>query len=98
MAKGLSHFDFKIEYLLRIHEGTPGPLDISFKDSTIDYDSLELPEPTQLLQIKTSYAYSTDFSIQSDDLSYHSGEAQKPPSLISSDSISHCRPEYLMET
>jgi len=61
----ISHFDFKIEYqpgakdflahyLSRIHEGTPGPLDISLKDSTIDYDSLELPDPTQPLQINTS--------------------------------------------
>jgi len=52
-----SHFDFKIEYqpgannfladyLSRIHEGIPGPLDISLKDPTIDYDSLELPDPT----------------------------------------------------
>jgi len=54
------HFDFKIEYqpgaknflaeyLSRIHEGTPGPLDISLKDPTIDYDSLELPDTTQPL-------------------------------------------------
>jgi len=52
----ISRFDFKIEYqpgatnfladyLSRIHEGTPGPLDISLKDPTIDYDSPELPDP-----------------------------------------------------
>jgi len=74
----ISHFDFKIEYqpeaknfradyLSRIHEGTPGPLDISLKDPTIDYNSLELPDPTQPLQINTSYASSTDFSIESAD-------------------------------
>ena len=56
----ISHIDFKIEYqpgaknfladyLSRIHEGTPGPLDISLKDTTIDYDSLELRDPTQSL-------------------------------------------------
>jgi len=63
----ISGFDFKIEYqpgaknfladyLSGIHEGTPGPLDISLNDSTIDYDRLELPDPTQPLQINTSYA------------------------------------------
>jgi len=78
----ISHFDYKIEYqpgaknfladyLSRIHEGTPGPLDISLKDPTIDYDSLELPYPTQPLQINTSYASSTDFSIESHDAMYH---------------------------
>jgi len=37
--------DFLADYLSRIHEGTPGPLDISLKDPTIDYNSLELPDP-----------------------------------------------------
>jgi len=70
----ISRFDFKIEYqpgamnfladyLSRIHEGTPRPLGISLKDPTIDYDSLELPNPTQPLQINRNYASSTDFSI-----------------------------------
>jgi len=104
----ISHFDFKIEYqpgaknfladyLSRIHEGTPGPLDISLKDPTIDYDSLELPDPTQPLQINASNASSTHFSIESDDAMYHSGEAQTSPTLTSSDSISRCCPEYLMD-
>ena len=104
----ISHFDFKIEYmpgeknlladyLSRIHEGTPGPLDISLKDPTIVYDSLELPDPTQPLQINTSYASTTHFSIHSDDAMYHSGEDQTSPTLTSSDSISRCRPEYLMD-
>ena len=90
----ISNFDFKIEYLtaannlladylLRIHEGTLGLLDISLKDPTIDYDSLELPDPTQPLQINTSYASSTHFSIESDDSMYHSGEAQTTPTLTS---------------
>jgi len=79
----ISPFDFKIEYqpgamnflaeyLSRIHEGTPGPLDISLKDPTIDYDSLELPDHIQPLQINTSYASSIDFSIESDDAMYYS--------------------------
>jgi len=104
----ISRFDFKIEYQLgaknfladylsRIHEGTPGLLDISLKDSTIDYDSLVLPDPPQSLQINTSYASSTDFRIESDDAMYHSGEAQTSPSLTSSDSINCCRLEYLMD-
>jgi len=104
----ISHFDFKIEYqpggknflaeyLSRIHEGTPVPLDISLKDRTIVYDSLELPDHTQPLHVNTSYACSTDFSIESDDAMYHSSEAQTSPTLTSSDSISRCRPEYLME-
>jgi len=103
----ISHFDFKIEYqpgaknfladsLSRIHAGTPGPLDISVKDPTIDYDSLELRDPTQPLQINTSYPSSTDFGIQSEDAMYHSGKAQTSPTLTSSDSISPSRPEYLM--
>jgi len=102
----ITHFDFEIEYhpgatnfladyLSRIHEGTPGRLDISLKDPTIDYDSLELPEPTQPLLISTSFASSTEFSIESDDAMYHSGEAQTSPTLTSSDSISRCRPEYV---
>ena len=97
------HFDFKIEYqpgaknfladyLLRIHEGTPGPIDISLKDPTIDYDSLELLDSTQPLQINTGYASSTDFSTESDNAMYHSGEAQTSPPLTSSDSIRRCRP------
>jgi len=92
----ISHFDFKIEYqpgaknfladyLSRIHEGTPGPLDISLKDPTINYDSLGLPDPTQSLQINTSYASSADFSTESDDAMYHSDEAQTSPTLTSSD-------------
>jgi len=104
----ISRFDFKIEskpgaknfladYLSRIHEGTPGPLDISLKDPTIDYDSLELPDPTQPLEINTRYASSGDFSLESDDAMYHSGEAQTSPTLTSSDSISRCRPEYFMD-
>jgi len=104
----LSHFDFKMEYqpgamnfladyLSRIHEGTPGPLDISLKDPTIDYDSLELPDPTQPLQINTSFASTSDFSIESDDAMYHSGKAHTSPTLNRSDSISRCRPEYLMD-
>jgi len=104
----ISRFNFKIEYqpgannfladyLSRIHEGTPGPLDISLKDPTIDYDSLELPDPTQPLQINTSYTSTADFSIESDDAMYHSGEAQTSPTLTSSNSISRCRPEYLMD-
>jgi len=70
----MSRFDFKIEYqpggknfladyLSRMQEGTPGPLDITLKDPTIDYDSFELPDPTQPLQINTRYAFSTTFSI-----------------------------------
>ena len=104
----ISHFDFKIEYepgaknfladyLSRIYEGPQGPLDISLKDPSIDYDSLELPDFTQPLQINTSYASSTDFSIDSDDTMYHSGKAQTSPTLTSSDSISRCSPEYLMD-
>jgi len=104
----ISRFNFKIEYqpavknfladhLSRIHEGTPGPLDISFKDPTINHDRLELPDPTQPLQINTSYASSTDFGIESDNPMYHSGEAQTAPTLTSTDSISRCRPEYLMD-
>jgi len=104
----ISGFDFKIEcqpgamnfladYLSRIHEGTPGPLDISPSDPTTGYDSLELPDPTHPLQINTSYASSTDFTIESDDAMYHSGEAQTSPTLTSSDSISRCHPEYLMD-
>jgi len=53
----ISHFEFEIEYqpgaknfladyLSRIYEGTPRLLDISLKDPTIHYDSLELPDPT----------------------------------------------------
>jgi len=38
--------NFLADYVWRIHEGTPGPLDISLKDPPIDYDSLELPGPT----------------------------------------------------
>jgi len=71
----ISHFDFKIEYqpgaknfladyLCRIHEGTPGPLDKSLQDPTINYDSLGLSDTTQPLQITTSYSSSTDFSIE----------------------------------
>jgi len=104
----INHFDFKIEYqpgaknfladyLSRIHEGTPRPLDISLKDPSIDYDSLELPDPTQPLQIYTSYASSSHFSIESDDAMYHSGEAQTSPTVTSSDSINRCRPESLMD-
>jgi len=104
----ISRFDFKIEYqpggmnflahyLSRIHQGTPAPLDISLRDPTIDYDSLALPDPTQTLQIKTSHASSADFSIESDDTTYDSGEAQTSSTHTSSDSISRCRPEYLME-
>ena len=104
----ISRFDFKIEYqpgamnfladyLSRIYEGTLAPLDISLRDPTIDHDSLELPDPTQPLQMNTSYASSTDFSIESDDAMYHSGAAQTAPTLTSSDSISRCRPEYLMD-
>jgi len=104
----ISAFNFKIDYqpgaknfladyLSRIHEGTPGPLDISLKDPTMEYDSLELPVPTEPLQINTSYATSTNFSIESDDAMYHLGESQTSPTLTSSDSINRCRPEYLME-
>jgi len=104
----ISRFEFKIEYqpgakdsvadyLSRIYEGTPGPLDISLRDPTIDYDSLELPDPTQPLQINTGYPSFTDFSIESDNAMYHSGKAQTSPTLTSRDSISRCRPEYLME-
>jgi len=104
----ISRFDFKIEYqpgaknfvadyLSRIHEGTPGWLDISLKDPTIDYDRLELPDPTQPLQINTNYASDDDFSIESDHAIYHSGEAQTSPTHTSSDSISGCRPEYHMD-
>jgi len=85
----ISRFDFKIEYqpgaknfladyLSRIHEGTPEPLHISLEDPTIDYDSLELPDSTQPLQINTSYTSCTDFSIESDDAMYHSGLKPKP--------------------
>jgi len=94
----ISRFDFKIEYqpgaknfladyLSRIHEGTPGPLDISLRAPTIDYDSLELPDPTQPQQINTSYSSSTDFRIESGNARYHTGEAQTSPTLTSSDSI-----------
>jgi len=77
--------------------GTPGPLDISLKDPTIGYDSLELPDPAQPLHIHASYASSTHFSIKSGDAMYHSGEAQTSPTLTSSDSLNRCRPEYLMD-
>jgi len=82
-----------------IHEGTPGPLYISLKDSTIDYASLELPDPTQPLQINTGYrdASSADFSNECNNTMYHSGEAQTSPTLTSSDSINRCSPEYLMD-
>jgi len=104
----ISRFEFKIEYkpgvknfladyLSRIYEGTAGPLDISLKDPTVDYDSLELPDPTQPLQINTSYAFATEFSLESDNTMYNSGEAQTSPTLTSSDSINRCRPEYLMD-
>jgi len=74
----ISRYDFKIEYqpgaknfladyVSRIHEGTSRPVDISLKDPTSDYDSLELPDTTQPLQINTSYASCTDFSIELDD-------------------------------
>jgi len=89
--------NFLADYLSRIHEGTPGPLDISLRDPTIDYDSLELPDPTQSLQINTSYASSAEFSIESDDAMYNSGEAQTCPTRTSCDSISRCHPEYLMD-
>jgi len=88
--------NFLADYLSRIHEGAPGPLHISLRDPTIDYDSLELPDPTHPLQINRTYPSSTDFSIESDHAMYHSGEAQTSPTLTSSDSISRCRPEYLM--
>jgi len=104
----ISRFDFKIEYqpgakkfladyLSRIHEGIPGPLDISLKDSTIDYDSLELPDPPQPLQINRSYPSSGYFSVESDNAMCHSGKGQTSPTVTSSDSISDCRPEYLMD-
>jgi len=103
----IRHFDFKIEYragakaflvdsLSRIHEGTPGVLDISFQDPTIDYDHLKLHDPTQPLQMNSSYSSCTDFSIESDDAMYPSGEAITSPTLTSSDSIRRCGPEYLM--
>jgi len=104
----ISGFDFKREYQpgaknfladypLKIHEGTTGPLDISLRDPSIDDASLELPDPTQPLEINTSYASSTDFSIESDHAIYHSGEAQTSSILTSSDSISHCPTKYLMD-
>ena len=89
--------NFLADYLSRIHEGTPGPLDISLKDPTIDYDCLELPDPTQPVQINTSYASYSDCTIESDEAIYRLGEAQTSPTLTSSDSISQCRPEYLMD-
>ena len=82
---------------MRIHERTPGPLDISLKDPPIDYDRLELPDLTQPLKNNTSYASSTDFGIESDNAMYHPGEAQTSPTLTSSDSINRCRPQYLMD-
>jgi len=82
---------------MRVIEGTPGLLDRTRKDPTIDYDSLELPDTTQPLQIITSYASSTDISFKSDNAMYHSGEAQTSPTLTSSDSINLWRPEYLMD-
>jgi len=84
--------NFLAEYRSRIPEGTPGLLDISREDTTINYDSLELPNPTQPLQINTSYASSADFSIESHDAMYHSGEALPSPTLTSSDTMSRCRP------
>jgi len=104
----ISNSDFKIEYqpgamnfqadyLSRIHGGTPGPLDISLRDPTIDHDSLELPDPTQPVEINTSDTCSTDFSIESDDAMYHAGEAETSPTLTSSNAISRGRPEYLMD-
>jgi len=81
------------DYISRIHEGTTGPLDSSLKDPTIDYDSLELHDPSQPLQINTRYASSTDVSIESDHAMYHSGEGKSSPTLTSSNSISWCRPE-----
>jgi len=56
--------NFLADYLSRIHERTPGPVDISLKDPTIDYHRLELPDSTQPLQINTTYASSTDFSTE----------------------------------
>jgi len=64
---------------------------------TIDYDSLELPDPTQSLQINTSYALFTDFSIESNHARYHSGEAQTSPTLTSSDSLNLYHAEYFMD-
>jgi len=89
--------NFLADYQSRIHEGTSGPLHISLRDPTIDYDSLELDDPTQPLQINTNYASSADFSIESDDARYHTGAAQTSPTLTSSDSMSRCSPEYLMD-
>jgi len=77
----IGHSDFKIEYqpeakdLLpdyqsRIHEGTLGLLDISLKDPTINYYTLEQPDSTRPLQINTRYTSCTDFSIESDDAMY----------------------------
>jgi len=103
----VSRFDFKIDYkpgaknfladsLLRIHEGTLEPSDISLKDPTIDYDILKLRDPTQPLQINTRYAAPTNPTIESGHAMYHSDEAPTAPTLTSSDSIHHCRPVYLM--
>jgi len=88
--------NFLADHLSRINEGTPGPLDMRLTDPTIDYDSLELPDPTQSLQINTSYASSADFGIESDDAMYHTDEAQTSHTLTSSNSIIRCCPEYLM--
>ena len=89
--------NFLAAYLSRIHERTSGPLDINPRDPTIDYDSLELPDPTQPLQINTSYSSSANFCFESDDAMYHSAEAQTSPTLTCSDSITRCRLEYHMD-
>jgi len=104
----ISHFDFRIEYQLgakhfladslsRIYKGTPGLVDISPKDLTIDYDTLELCDTTQPQEIMRSYISSIDFGIESENVMYHSGEAETSPTLTSSDSINRCCPEYLMD-
>jgi hypothetical protein len=102
----ISRFDFKIvyqpgaknflaDYLSRIHEGGPGPLDITLKDPTKNSTSLEQPDTDKALHIQTNYASSSDFSVESDSAMSHT-ETQTSPTLTSSNSINCCRPEYLM--
>ena len=102
----ISRFDFKIEYqpgaknfladyLSRIHEGYPGPIDINLKDPTIDSDSLEQPTSPTTPQINSNYASSQDYSTESDDDMYYE-EGPASPTIHSANSIYRNSPEYLM--
>ena len=74
----ISRFEFKIEYLpgaknfladylSRIHEGYPGPIDINLKDPTINSDSSEQPTSPTTPQINSNYTSFQDYSTEPDD-------------------------------